>query len=183
MNQQWTYPFVLHREFFALAQIHGLVPSSTSRCLLPPSGTFDLRDQAHDQHPADDDVPEERCVPAPSLRTGEPGRSSSNAAGGGGTAGAKEEEPPCSPTQEGAQGQGPLLHRHEWPGDQRIDIIIIELHPDSSHFSRRVHLHTPRHGSNKGGSNNSLQPILSLHQSYAFKSMMRNGKMHTLEKV
>ncbi|CAB1326772.1 unnamed protein product [Coregonus sp. 'balchen'] len=39
------------------------------------------------------------------------------APGGGGSAGAEEEEPPRAPTQEGLQGQGPLLHRHERPGD------------------------------------------------------------------
>lgn len=98
--------------------------------LLPPlprsTGASDLRDQAYDQHPADDDLPEpeERLLPAAPARKQAgprlPGGGTSDPAGGGDPAGGEEETRPRFPPQERTQGQGPLFCRHERTRDQRL---------------------------------------------------------------
>lgn len=95
----------------------------------PPSsaGASDLRDQAHDQHPADDDLPEpeERLLPAAPARRQAgpaiPGGGPPDPAGGGDPAGGEEETRPRLPPQERTQGQRPLFGWHERTGDQRLN--------------------------------------------------------------
>lgn len=96
--------------------------SSPPRSPCPP-GASDLRDEAHDKYPADDDLPEpeERLLPAAS--TGQqagpplPGRGSPDPARGGDSTSREEETRSLLSAQERAQGQGPLFRRHERAGD------------------------------------------------------------------
>ena len=113
------------------------------RCGIPPSPTptdpSHLWNQAHDQHPADDGVPEERRLPAlthgPHEAVGAklPGRGADPAAGGGRPA--HREEEVLTPSQAAwAQGQRSLRHRHERVGDQRIGSLA------GPHRRKTIHL-------------------------------------------
>lgn len=115
------HPVVSHSLRLNVSPVHqvkGITQYSDSSALssLCPPGASDLRDQAHDQHPADDDLPEpeKRLLPAPSARRQAgpplPRCGSPDPARGGGSADREEEARSQLPPQERAQGQGPLFH-------------------------------------------------------------------------
>lgn len=90
---------------------------------LHPLGASDLWNQAHDKHPADDDLPEpeERLLPAASTwqQAGPPlsRRGSPDPAGGRDPADREEETRSLLSPQERPQGQRPLFCWYERAGD------------------------------------------------------------------